>query len=354
MQTAEKNNQKYMLRAIGLAKKGLGKTSPNPAVGCVVVKGKKIVGEGFHRRFGAAHAEVEALDKAGSKAKGAYLYVNLEPCAHFGKTPPCVDAIIKSGIKQVYIGMRDPNPVNGKKGIKILRAAGIKVKEGVCRKEAQELNAPFIKYINKGLPYVILKMAQSLDGKTATRIGDSKWISSDNSRRLVHRLRRQTDAVMVGAGTVLRDDPLLTARPAVKQPVKIIVDSKLKILLNSRIFSKKSPAKTIIATTNLPPKKRIQQFQRRNVEILIANNRNGRVDLKALMKMLARRGIINILVEGGANLAASLLDKELVDKVLFFIAPKIIGNKSKVNQALAVKDLAIKRIASDFLFEGKL
>ncbi len=350
-----------MFRALELARKGSGKTSPNPLAGCVIVKNGKIIAEGFHRRFGAAHAEIEALNKASSRANRACLYVNLEPCAHFGKTPPCVDAIIKAGIKEVIIGMHDPNPLNDGKGIKILRAAGIKVEDGVCEKEARELNSPFIKYINKGMPYVTLKMAQSLDGKIATRTGDSKWISSENSRRLVHQLRKEADAVMVGAGTVLRDDPLLTARLAVSslrfaasRPIKIIVDSKLRIPLNSKIFSKKSPAKTIIATTNLSPKKRIRQFQKKNAEILIVNNTNGRVNLKALMKMLAKKGIINILAEGGANLAASLLDEGFVDKVLFFIAPKIIGNKNRVNEALVVKNLTAKKTGKDFLLEGRL
>ncbi len=354
MQITEKDNNRYMLAAIQLGKKGLGKTSPNPAVGCVIAKHKKIVGAGFHKRFGAAHAEIGALNKAGSKARGASLYVNLEPCIHFGKTPPCVDAIIKSGIKKVFVGMHDPNPVNNGKGIKILRSAGIKVKVGVCNKWAKDLNAPFIKYITKNFPYVTLKMAQSLDGKIAARLGDSKWITCKDSRRLVHQIRQQVDAVMVGVGTVVKDNPLLTARSKDRQPVKIIVDSKLRTPLNSRIFSKKSPAKTIIAATNSAPKKRIKKLLKKNVEILPVRGKNGRVDLKALMKLLANKGLINILVEGGAELAASLLNEGLVDRVLFFVAPKIIGNKNKISQALAVKGLTVKKIASDFLFEGEL
>lgn len=365
MRAREKYNQKYMLRAIELAKKGLGKTFPNPAVGCVIVKGKKIVAEGFHRRFGAVHAEIEALNKAGLRAKGACLYVNLEPCTHFGKTPPCVKAIIKSGIKEVIIGMRDPNFVNNGKGINILRTAGIKVKEKFCEKKAQELNAHFIKYISRGLPYVTLKIAQSLDGKIATRTGDSKWISSEDSRCFVHKLRRQADAVMIGAGTAVRDDPLLTTRTPHKQPVKIIIDSKLRTPLDLKIFSKKSPAKTIIATTNLASKMKIKQFLKKNVDILPVNSKNGKVNLKVLMKILANRGISNIMIEGGGELTASALKVGIVDKILFFIAPKIIGGRGaktpvegegikKVTQALNVKNLVIKKIGCDFLFEGEL
>jgi diaminohydroxyphosphoribosylaminopyrimidine deaminase / 5-amino-6-(5-phosphoribosylamino)uracil reductase len=371
MPFAEKMDKdaKYMLKAIELAKKGLGKTSPNPAVGCVIVKKDKIIGEGFHKRFGGSHAEVEALDKAGKKAKGAAIYVNLEPCAHFGKTPPCVDAIIKSEIKKVIIAMQDPNPLNNGKGIKKLRSAGIEVKVGVCKKQAQELNAPFIKYIKQGLPYVTLKLAQSLDGKIVTKTGDSKWISCEESRRLVHRLRSEVDAVIVGSGTVIRDDPWLTARPGIRyqsirvseyqsirtrQPIKIIVDSKLKIPLNAKVLSKESPAKTIVATTRLAPKNKVEKILKKNTEILFMKDKSGRINLKALMKALASRGITNIMIEGGGELAASAMEEGVVDRILFFIAPKIIGNKAKVLQATIVNDLTVRKIGYDYLLEGYL
>lgn len=353
MQKAKKD-KRYMLRAITLAKRGLGKTSPNPAVGCVIVKDNRIVGEGFHRRFGLDHAETEALKRAGAKAKGARLYVTLEPCTHFGKTPPCTDAIIKAGIKEVIAAMRDPNPINNGKGIRILRAVGIRVKEGICKKEAEALNAPFVKYMKKGMPYVTLKLAQSLDGKITTRTGDSKWISNEASRRLVHQWRSLVDAVMVGVDTVIRDDPLLTARTEDRQPVKIVVDSKLRAPLNAKIFSNKSPAKTIIATTSLAPKNRIKRILRKNAEVLFAGSKNGKVGLKALMRILAEKGIINIMIEGGSSLAASALGEGIVDKVLFFIAPKIIADKNEVKEALKVKGLTVKRIGSDFLLEGRL
>lgn len=354
-----------MLRAIGLATKAANATSPNPLVGCVIVKNKRIIGEGFHKKFGADHAEVVALKIAGPKAKGALLYVNLEPCMHFGKTPPCVDKIIKSGVKEVIVGMRDPNPINNGKGIKILKAAKIKVREGVCKEKAEELNAPFVKFIKKGMPFVTLKMAQSLDGKIATKTGDSKWISSDASRRFVHKLRQQADAVTVGIGTVIKDNPLLTNRLASGQPLKIIIDSKLDTPLNSRIFSKQSPAKTIIVTTNLASKDKIKKFLRKNIEILPVNSKNGRINLRALFKTLANRGIINIIIEGGGELSASALEYGIVDKILFFTTPKIIGGRcaktavegegaSKVSKALNIKNMEVKKIGSDFLFEGTL
>ncbi|MBN1405498.1 MAG: bifunctional diaminohydroxyphosphoribosylaminopyrimidine deaminase/5-amino-6-(5-phosphoribosylamino)uracil reductase RibD, partial [Candidatus Omnitrophica bacterium] len=271
-----------------------------------------------------------------------------------GKTPPCTEAIIKSGIKKVYIGTRDPNPVNNGKGIHILKKAGIKVIENICEKESLALNAPFFKYMTKNLPFITLKLAQSLDGKTATKTGDSKWISCDESRRLVHKLRSETDAIMVGAGTVVKDNPLLTNRLLSRQPVKIIIDSKLNIPVNAKIFSKYSPAKTIIAITKSAPKNKIKQFERKNAEIIIVKSKKGLVDLTALMKILAKKGIIDILAEGGSRLSASLLSEGFVDKVLFFIAPKIIADKLKIKQVLAVKNLTVKKIGIDYLFEGKI
>ncbi|MFH0731324.1 MAG: bifunctional diaminohydroxyphosphoribosylaminopyrimidine deaminase/5-amino-6-(5-phosphoribosylamino)uracil reductase RibD [Candidatus Omnitrophota bacterium] len=383
----ESFNEKYMQKALQLAKRGKGRTFPNPLVGCVIVKNNKIVGEGFHKRFGAAHAEVNALKAAGEKAKGASLYVNLEPCAHFGKTPPCADAIIKSQVKEVIIGMKDPNPINNGKGIKKLRSAGIKVKADICREEAEELNAPFIKLIKTGSPFVTLKMAQSLDGKIATATGDSKWISSEESRKFVHGLRQRADAVMVGVGTVVADDPLLNVRSpfgfaqgrqghrspldfargrqviSKRQPVKVIVDSMLRTPLSSRIFTADSPAKTIIATTNLAPKAKVKNLLKKNVEILPVKAVGGKVDLKALMKLLINRHILNILIEGGGELAASALKEGIVDKILFFTAPKIIGGRnaktsvegegaSRIRKALNVKNITVKKIGCDFIIEG--
>ncbi len=364
--------KRYMLRALALAERAKGLTHPNPMVGCVIAKGNKIISEGFHTRFGAAHAEVEALKKAGQKAKGACLYVNLEPCAHFGKTPPCTDAIIKSGIKKVFIAMHDPNPINNGKGAKMLESSGIKVKSGICENQAKDLNASFIKYITKGSPFVTLKMAQSLDGKIATKTGDASWISSASSRRLVHLWRKQADAVMVGAGAVLKDDPLLTARtgdrnqkPKGRQPIKIIVDSGLKIPLSAKIFSKKSPAKTIIITSKNAPKNKIRALlNKKNTEILAFDSRDGKINLKNAMKLLAKKGIINIMIEGGGELTGSALTQGIVDKVLFFVAPKIIGGRSaktsvegdgvgRAADALTIKNLTVEKIGPDYLFTGE-
>ena len=371
-----KTENKFMLKAIDLAKKGRGAVSPNPLVGCVVEKRAKIVATGFHKKYGSLHAEAEALKKAGKKTKKATLYVNLEPCAHFGKTPPCVMQIINSGISCVNIGIKDPNPINNGRGIKILRKAGIKVNIGICKKKATELNLPFIKYMKKKLPFVTLKMAQSLDGKIATHNMDSKWISCEESRNLAHKMRKNSDAVMVGVGTIIKDDPLLTdrrhqtadIRPQTsgrRQPIKIIIDSMLRTPFSSRIFSKKSPAKTIIAATDLAPKHRVRKFLEKGVDVLLVSSKNKKVDLKSLMKILASRGIINILIEGGGELAASAFQEHILDKIVFFIAPKIIGGRNaktsveghgvdRILKAFNVKNITVEKIGSDFLFEGYL
>jgi len=302
-------DDKYMRRALELAEKGRGRTSPNPMVGAVIVKNGRIVGEGYHKKAGMAHAEINAICQAGRKAKGATLYVTLEPCCTFGKTPPCTDAIIKSGIKKVVIAAIDPNPLHACKGIKILKDNNIKVKAGILGKESRKLNEVFEKYITTGMPFVILKMAESLDGKIAAKTGKSKWISSDKSRRIVHRLRKQVDAVMVGANTARMDKPRL------KQ-------ARFKVVIPS-----------------------------------------GKVNLGKFLKDLASKHVTSIFCEGGGELAWSLLNEGLVDKIMFFIAPKIIGGRSaktsvegegisRMNQAINLKNVAIKRIDNDILVEA--
>lgn len=305
------DDKKYMQMAISLARKAEGKTSPNPLVGAVIVKNRRIIGVGYHKKAGLPHAEVNALRQAGKAAWGATLYVNLEPCDHFGRTPPCTDAIIKSGIKKVVIGMKDPNPLNNGKGIKKLKNRGIKVAAGILEKEAGLINKPYIKFITKKMPYITVKVAQSLDGKIAARTGDSKWISSEDSRRYVHKLRAAADAVMVGANTVLKDDPELLSRirGCRRQPVRIIVDGRRRIPSTSRIFS--SGRYPVILASSIC-------------------GRNRRPDLAALMKELAKRGITNIIVEGGGELIAGLIEKGMVDKLLIFIAPKIIGGRDAI------------------------
>lgn len=321
-----------MRLAIELAKKAQGKTSPNPAVGAVIVKNNKVIGKGYHKKAGLPHAEINALREAGQKAKGATLYVTLEPCGHYGRTPPCADAIIKSGIKKVIIAMKDPNPVNNGNGIKRLRGNGIKVGTGVLVKEAEAINKPYIKFITKGLPYITVKVAQSLDGKIATKTGDSKWISSEDSRRYVHELRGKVDAVMVGANTVLRDDPLLLSRVSRKQPVRIIVGGKSRMPRDAKIFSSLDRSPVIV--------------------------------VKSLSEALALANITHILVEGGGELIASLVEKDLVDRFLIFIAPKIIGGRaaktsvegagiSHIKDASNFTIKSIRRFKKDILIEAE-
>lgn len=320
--------EKYMRLAIALAKKAEGKTSPNPLVGAVLVKNGRIVGKGYHKKAGLPHAEVVALNNAGRRAKGATLYVTLEPCDHFGRTPPCAQAIIKSGIKNVVIGMKDPNPLNNGKGIRRLKSGGIKVRLAKLHNEAESINKPYIKFITKKLPYVTVKVAQSLDGKIATRTGDSKWISSEDSRRYVHMLREKTDAVMVGANTVIKDDPLLLSKTSKgRQPARIIVDGNTKLPKKAKIFSTSGRSPVILASSVL--------------------GRNKKMDLTCLLKELAKSGIINILVEGGGHLISGLIENGLVDKMIIFIAPKVVGGKDAIT---SVEGLGAARIidASDF------
>jgi len=354
----------FMRHAMNLAARARGMTSPNPLVGALVVKGGRVIAAGFHQKAGEPHAEVIALDKAGKEAKGSVLYVTLEPCTHFGKTPPCVDRIIASGIKEVVVGMVDPNPLNNGKGLNILRSRGIKVTSGVLEEELKKINAPFIKYITRGLPYVTVKTAQSLDGKIACAGGDSKWISSDRSRALAHRLRARYDAVMVGVNTVLRDNPKLDAWFSKKQPAKVIIDSRLSVHPEAHIFSSGGGQAIIVTLSSAPGQETSNRAAlSAKAMILQVKEKSGQINLKDALKRLARMGIINILVEGGGTLNGSLFDEGLVDKVMFFISPKIIGGKeaaspvmgkgiSHMDKVIKLKEVSLKRIGEDFLVEG--
>lgn len=356
-------HEKYMQMALSLALKAKGKTSPNPAVGALVVKNSRVLGRGYHKKAGSAHAEIIALEEAGPKAQDATLYVTLEPCTHFGKTPPCVHKIIASGLKEVIVGMVDPNPKNNGKGIETLKRSKIKVKVGFLEDKLRRLNEVFIKYITKRIPFVTVKVGQSLDGRIATRTGDSKWITSDKSRSYAHRLRSEFDAVMVGVNTVLRDNPRLNAFPADKRLVKIVVDSQLSTPQDANIFSK--DAQVIIATLLTQPG---QQTENRKIlsqkaKILEVKEKAGQINLKDMLKKLAQADISNILVEGGGTLIGTLFDEGLVDRVLFFISPKIIGGKDSIgsvmgqgvaqaDRAVKLKDVKLKHIGADFLVEG--
>lgn len=353
----------FMRIAIDLAKKAEGKVSPNPIVGAVIVKNGTIVGRGYHRRAGLPHAEVNALHRVGRRAKDATLYVTLEPCDHFGRTPPCTAAIIKSRIKKVVIGMVDPNPINNGRGIKTLKKAGIEVVVGILEGEAKSINRPYIKFITKKMPYITIKIAQSLDGKIATETGDSKWITSEDSRRYVHALRSSVDAVMVGVNTVVKDDPLLISRISKgRQPMRIIVDGRSKTPLNARIFSrvKESP----LAIVTIKSSFKTMRYESQGAEVLMAKGKDDRIDLKDLLRILAKRGISHILVEGGGELIASLIEESLADRFLFFIAPKIIGGRgaisavggngiSKIKDAIMLKNMSIKKFAKDILIEAE-
>jgi diaminohydroxyphosphoribosylaminopyrimidine deaminase/5-amino-6-(5-phosphoribosylamino)uracil reductase len=359
----KKNHEYFMNKAIRLALKAKAETSPNPMVGAVVVRNGRIVGEGYHKKAGLAHAEVVALDEAGRKSKGATLYVTLEPCVHFGRTPPCVDRIIKSGIKEVIIGMIDPNPLNNGRGVSILKQHKIKIEVGILEDKLRRINEAFIKYITKRMPFVTVKVAQSLDGKIATRTGDSKWITSDKSRGYAHRLRQDYDAIMVGVNTILRDNPKLDTWFSKKHPVKIVVDSQLSTKQDANIFSKNS--KVIIVTLPISPGQETEnrKILTQKAKILEVKEKAGQINLKDMMKKLALAEITNILVEGGGTLNGALFDEGLVDKILFFISPKIIGGKEaissvmgqgilRIDNAIKISNMKVKRFGGDFLVEG--
>ena len=317
-----------MRRALELARASVGETSPNPPVGAVIVRDGRIVGEGRTQPAGQAHAEVVALRQAGELARGATLYVTLEPCSHHGRTPPCTDAIIAAGVSEVHASMPDPNPQVGGRGLEFLREAGIAVSVGECREEAEELAAPHSMFITTGMPLLTLKFAMSLDGKIATRTGDSQWITCEESRRYVHRLRAQSDAIMAGIGTVVADDPQLTARdagdmPLPRQPMRVVVDSRGSMSPDAAMLGQ--PGRTLVAVSEISEVRR-DALESAGAEVFIAPTGNGRVNLRALLEELGRREVTSVFVEGGGVLAGfSLMDARLVNRVVAFVAPVIIG-----------------------------
>lgn len=321
----------YMEQAISLAKLALGQVSPNPAVGAIVVKDGAVIGQGYTQPPGSWHAEVMALTQAGEEARGGVMYVTLEPCCHYGRTPPCTQAIIAAGITEVHMAMLDPNPRVSGKGKRELEEKGIKVYVGEREDEAEQINEAYSKFITTGMPFVTVKFAMSLDGKIATKTGDSKWISSNEARRYVHYLRHTTDAIMVGVNTVLVDDPQLTSRygereaTARKQPLRVIIDSKGRTPVTARVF--REPGKTLLALgKHLTPEEK-ESFARAGAELVELPSEEGRVDLEKLLEILGEREITSVLVEGGGTLLGSLFDRGLVDKVIAFIAPIIIGGE---------------------------
>jgi diaminohydroxyphosphoribosylaminopyrimidine deaminase/5-amino-6-(5-phosphoribosylamino)uracil reductase len=316
----------FMRRALELALLGRGAVEPNPLVGCVVVRDGVVVGEGWHQRFGEAHAEVHALATAGDSARGATLYVTLEPCCHHGKTPPCTDAILHAGVGRVVAAMLDPFPKVAGGGAAILRDAGVAVEVGLCEEEARRLNAPYLKLLATGVPYVHAKWAMTLDGKIATRSGDSKWISNETSRRHVHELRGRMDAILAGVGTVLTDDPLLTARPpGPRTPKRIILDSTARTPLTAQLVRSARETPTLIATTSAAPMPHRDALQAAGCEVLALPASPTRVSVAALLAELGRRQMTNLLIEGGAEVLGSFLDTGAIDEVHVFVAPLLLG-----------------------------
>ena len=320
----------YMSRAIGLARKGVYGAHPNPMVGAVLVKNNHIIGEGWHKEFGKAHAEVNAIKAVVGRTKGSTLYVTLEPCSTRGRTGPCTEAVIAAGIKRVVIGAADPNPANAGKAAGILKAAGIEVKSGVLAEEARALNPAFNKFMETGLPYVTLKISQSMDGKIADFKGRSRWISSEPARVETHRLRAQSDAVLAGINTILLDDPLLNVRhiKVRRQPAVVILDSGFRIPFKARVFGNND---LIVATTRKAALHRIKQLNRDNLRILVLpSDKHGGVDLKALLKELGRLGVSHLFVEGGGRVVGSFIAGGLFDRFMMFFSPLVIGGeKSK-------------------------
>jgi diaminohydroxyphosphoribosylaminopyrimidine deaminase/5-amino-6-(5-phosphoribosylamino)uracil reductase len=320
-------DERHMLRALELAERGRGTTSPNPMVGAVIVADGEVVGEGYHERAGGPHAEVGAVESAGASARGATIYVTLEPCSHQGRTPPCAALLLEAGLAQVVIAMKDPNPLVAGGGARMLAEGGVEVVEGPYGEIARRQNESYVTWVTSGRPFVTLKMAMSLDGKVATMTGDSRWVTADVARADVHRMRAASDAVMVGIGTVLADDPALTAREvgAKRQPARVIVDSRARTPLGSKVTDT-TEARTLIAVTASAPAERRNALEERGIEIVEAGA-GDRVDLLSLLEALGQREVTSVLAEGGPTVTASLLEQGLADKLVFYLAPKVVGGR---------------------------
>lgn len=359
-------DEQCMRVALSLARKGMGATSPNPMVGAVLVKGNRIIGKGYHRKAGMPHAEVVALSEAREEAKGATLYVNLEPCAHVGRTPPCVNSIIASGVRRVVVAMLDPNPLVNGKGVNDLKKAGIEVKVGLLEEEAKRLNEAFIVYMEKKRPFFTMKGAISLDGKIATKTCDSKWISNEESRRFVNKMRCAVDGIMVGINTVILDNPLLipkVARPK-KYPVRIILDSKLRIPLSCDIVKTAEKYKTWVFTADDSRSDKEAKLRSMGLDVVrVPKDESGRVSPRHVCESLFNREIMHVLVEGGGEINSGLLKEGLLDKIILFYAPILIGGKGAYNliggkgidflkDAYKIDIASVKRFKEDIYLEG--
>lgn len=352
-----------MKRALALAARGRGAVEPNPMVGACIVRNGSVIAEGFHRRFGGAHAEVEAIRKAGKRAHGAEMFVTLEPCSHHAKTPPCADAVIAAGIARVVVAMRDPFEKVPGRGLARLRKAGIRVETGLLGDEIRKLNAPCLKLRTRGVPWLIAKYAMTLDGNIAAASGDSKWISCEKSRREVHRLRGRADAIIVGIETALADDPLLTARPAGKRTAaRIVIDSRARLPLDSKLVGTTAEAPVIVACGAGAPARRVKALERSGAEVLCLPGKDG-VDVAALAGELGKREMTNVLVEGGARLLGSLFAARLVDEVMVFVAPMMAGEGVRpvsgwaaeaLGRSLRLSDVTSRRLDCDVMIRGRV
>lgn len=359
----QQQDRQYMQRALQLAARAVGRTSPNPVVGAVIVHHGQVVGQGYHHKAGTPHAEVHALQQAGHDARGATVYVTLEPCSHYGKTPPCASALVQAGVERVVVAVVDPNPRVAGQGIAILRQAGIQVEVGLMEAEARQMNEAFFHVMQTGLSWVALKTAMTLDGKIATVTGDSRWITSPPARHYVHRLRDRYDGVVVGIGTVLADNPLLNTRlPEGKgrDPVRIIVDGSLALPVTSQIVQTSHQQRTLVFASLAADAEREEALIRKGVEVVRLDGDARRLNLKQMMEYLVRQGLNSLLVEGGAGLNASLVEQRLVHKVYWFVAPKMIGGDkapgpvggtgiAQMAEALMLKDSRIEQVGPDFL-----
>jgi diaminohydroxyphosphoribosylaminopyrimidine deaminase/5-amino-6-(5-phosphoribosylamino)uracil reductase len=355
---------RFMRAALRLARRGVGRTAPNPPVGAAVVKKGIVIGQGYHRAAGLPHAEVEALADAGEAARGAELYVTLEPCAHHGRTPPCTEAIVRAGVRRVVYAVGDPDPKVAGKGDAQLREAGIAVECGLLAKQAEQLYEAYCKHRLTGVPLGVLKLACTLDGKVATASGESQWITGPRARRHVHRLRNEHDAVMVGIGTVLADDPALTTRMrGGRDALRVVVDSRGRTLPTAQVVGPESAAGCLIATTGAAPQERLDALRAVGAEVVVLPSCEGRVDLPALWALLGRRGLLSVLIEGGPELAAGALQAGVIDKLLLFLAPKIVGGSEAkpviggegVARLADARELDIRRVrrfGADLLIEA--
>lgn len=355
-------DESYIKLTLEIAKKGFGKVSPNPLVGCVIVKNQKIIGAGFHQKYGEAHAEINAIKNATESIEGATLYVNLEPCAHFGKTPPCVDELINKNIKKVVIGTLDSNPLVAGKGVGKLLEHGIEVKVGVLEDECKELNKFFFNFIEKKIPYVTLKAAQTIDSKIADTFGESKWISSKESRKFVHEMRSKYDAVLVGANTVLKDNPKLDVRLIEgRNPKRLILDARLRIKLTSSILNSEKNVTIITSKNAMLKRKKIEQLKKLGVNLFFIKNINEHeIDIKSMLKTLAKNNVTSLLVEGGGKVFSSFLNAKLFNEIRLFLAPKILGNgintfgdlgNNKIEDALKLRINKFEKIGDDIMID---